>query len=249
MNNHDKSIPQILYKYRVCNNFLENMLSKGEIFFPGVCELEDPNEKASFIFTQGTTIKDKNNQIIYLTPQERKIYFLEIIKSDKNERHGILSLCDSKREEKMWNEYAGDFSGVCVGFDWTGFGLYFAGSYPPVKNIPRGVIYQEALEIDAPHITPEQWLEIFITKLPKYAYEREYRMFYRKGAYAHQAIRHSIKEIILGYKIEPEKIELIRKLISDLPNVKIYMAYLINKQVEIKPFQLISSRTNGILIS
>lgn len=229
-----KNIPKILYKYRPFNEFAKRMLSKGEIYFAIINQLKDQNER-KFRFTNGAWV-NLNNQPNCLNPEQYTQYILETIRAGELEQHGIFSLCESKLEKRMYEEYADNFKGICIGFDWDAFGLFFDGSCPPVRNFPRKVIYQPLVEIQTLHPTPNQYIEIFTSKLPQYSYEKEYRMFYKKGILAMSTIRYAIKEIIFGHNIAPEQMLEIKDWIKDLRNVALYTTRLVGKKVQIDQY-------------
>lgn len=235
MKKYEINIPNILYKYRFFNEEAERILLNGEIYFATTNELNDPCEKF-FRFKNGEYINDINNQLRYLNPEQLTQHFLDAIRTGKNEPYGILSLCDSKEEIKMYKEYADEFKGLCIGFDWNRFGLMFAGSYPPQVNIPRRVTYQPLIEIETTHVPPETWLEIFTSKIPEYSHEKECRMFYTKGKLISNAIRHAIKEIVFGHHMPQEHILKIKNMIQDLRSVSLFKTKIIEDTVNIEPF-------------
>jgi hypothetical protein len=205
--------PKILYKYRAINKFCINMLSQGEIYFATVSELDDKDE-CSFRFTTGNYHVNDNNEFVYADAQERTDYILNHTKRYKN--RGILSLCESSQEIKMWELYANNFNGICIGFDWEQFGLLFDGSYPPVKNFPKKVIYHELFKQPHRYNSPDDWINIFTQKSRKFAHEKEWRMFYKAGSYSHPNVRMAIREIIFGCDVSKECEKLIRELVADL---------------------------------
>ncbi len=239
MKKYELNIPKILYKYRdLKSGHAEKILSNGEIYFATTNQLADHKEKASFVMSKGAWVNDENNSLVYLSPEESKNRLMKAVRAGPHEPYGILSLCESREELLMHEQYADNFQGICIGFDWDKFNLYFAGSYPPVRNIPRCVIYQETTEIDAAHVTPEQWLEIFCSKLPKYSYEKECRLFYTKGKHVSEFVRQAIKEIIFGYKVSLDKILQVKALVGDLSGISFYIAQKIDNKVQIKNLNL-----------
>lgn len=224
-----ENIPKILYKYRnFRENFVEKMLLNGEIYFATTNELTDFNEKSAFVLSKGSWVNDENNSLVFLNPEQYKEYLMKLVKAGKSETYGILSLCDSKKEVNMYRDYADDFNGICIGFDWDKFDLFFHGSHPPIKNRPRRVIYGETIKIDSDHITPEKLLEIYCRKLKKYSYEKEYRIFYSKGKFTDKSVRYAIREIVFGYKVSNNRILEIKNLVSDLTEIDFFIARLIN---------------------
>lgn len=239
MKKYELDIPKILYKYRdLKSGHAEKILSNGEIYFATTDQLADHKEKASFVLSKGAWVNDKKNSLVYLSPEENKNRLMKVVRAGQHEPYGILSLCESREELLMHEQYADNFQGICIGFDWGKFNLSFAGSYPPVRNIPRRVIYQKPIEIDATHITPEQWLEIFCSKLPEYSYEKEYRLFYTKGKHASQLVRQAIKEIIFGYKVSLDEILRVKGLVGDLSGINFFIAQKINNKIQIKNLNL-----------
>ena len=238
--------PNILYKYRSYNDNAKRILSNGEIYFATSDELNDPLERF-FLFKNGTyhtvtkndllnlqTIKQKRlDNGSYLVQLDSANYTKHVSEKIKQrEKHGIFSLCDSKLSIPMFAHYADGFKGICIGFDWKNFNLLFAGSHPPQLNIPRRVTYLT----NPPEIggTPDEWLNVFTTKSLDFEWESEWRMFYNKGKLSSVNIRHAIKEIIIGHNISKDHIAEIRKLISDLNGVSLFITEPIIGKFELR---------------
>ena len=231
----NSDIPKILYKYRPFNELSKKLLSKGEVYFATTNELKDPLEKF-FTFKNGSWIVDKNNKNVYLNSQQYTERMLKITRAGKNEAFGILSLCGSNKQLKMYEEYADNFKGICVGLDWAEFNLFFVGSHPLEKNVPRKVIYQPPIEIEEKYIKPGMLLEIFTTKSLDFLHEKEYRMFYTKGKLFIN--RPAIKEIIFGKNILFEQMLQVREWVKDLSGINFFIATpLFNEnKVQIEPY-------------
>lgn len=222
--------PPILYKYRELNDFTKALLKNGELYFATTKELNDPFEKF-FTFNSGTyhTLTAAEARALGHEPNARGTYKLTAIEytqymhngMTRNERYGILSLCEVNNSLPMYSHYAAGFKGICIGFDWEAFDLYFAGSHPKVKNFPRKVIYQtDPPELDRQ--TQEEWIRVITTKSEDFVFEREWRMFYDKGVISSEdqpAIRRAIRQITFGHATTEEQRHEVMNLTQDLEDV------------------------------
>jgi hypothetical protein len=222
MRNEKIQPPKMLYKYRQINEFSKKILLEGEIYFATTNELKDPLEK-SFSFTNGSWVVDENNKRVYLSPEQYTQRLLNSVRKGGGEPYGILSFCESKKEIQMYKEYADDFKGICIGFDWEIFGLTFPGSCPLEKNIPRKVIYQSPIKIEKEYIPPQKWIEIFTTKSIDFSYEKEWRMFYTKGKFSSDNVRYAIREIVFGHNVSQEHILQVKEWIKDLDGINLFI--------------------------
>lgn len=232
-------IPPTLYKYREPNTNTTRLLKDGELYFSSTDGFEDKNEKSCFKFTQAVYITDKNNTVRKITPEENKQRYLKSLKSGKTELYGVLSLCESPTEDPMWQQYGGDGHGLCIGFEWDKIEQNHFGSWPPVKNKPSKVRYvDEPLVITARYVTMTQWIEIYNTKYLEYAFEKEWRMFYKTGKFIHESVRHAISEIVFGYNMSNAMILEIINLVKDLPEIKFFKAQKLGDVIQLKALEL-----------
>lgn len=245
--------PNILYKYREFqstqsdssnNDFLKSLLTEGELYFSTSLELNDQFErffawsgKDFHILTEkeinqanlnplSSTQQSNRSYLVKLTPADCVKYFLFHMK--KQEAYGIYCLSKHRDSIPMYSLYADGFKGLCIGFDWKQFDLKFAGSSPPVQNMPRKVSYEtEPLKIKG---RPDEWLRVFTTKSSHFAWEQEeWRIFYKKGTLRKEDIniktnvRNSIREIIFGHEISEENKNKTKEWVKDLRHIKFFI--------------------------
>lgn len=219
-NNPVLNIPPVLYKYRsIESEFTDRILSDGQIYFCPPEELNDPceyffkfkQEVGGTYYTNTTyaeldalqiteyKIKQKHQNgsiMIEMTSEQKSIYFYRHL--IKHNTRGIFSLCSTNDAFLMYSFYGNGFKGMCIGFEWEKFDLEFDGSYPPQKNLPRQLQYS-----DAPPLivgTPDEWLTTFTTKSCQFAFESEWRMFYKKGCLQSDKVKKAIRSITFGHK-------------------------------------------------
>lgn len=219
-NNSTSSIPPVLYKYRSIESERTNrILSHGEIYFCPPERLNDPceyffkfkQEQGEIYYTNttyaeldtlqvtGYDIKHMNPNgsiMIGMSPDQKAIYFHRYLL--RHNSRGIFSLCSANDAFLMHSFYGNGFKGICIGFEWEKFELEFDGSDPQQINLPRKIQYS-----DTPPLvvgTPDEWLTTFTTKSCQFAFESEWRMFYRKGVLQSDKIKKAIKSITFGHK-------------------------------------------------
>lgn len=233
---NSSAIPDVLYKYREINEYALSMLSKGELYFAHIKELDDPNEQTYFQYTFGTHHVNRDNQIEWLCEKEQTKLMSNAIRGD--DRYGIFSLCSSRQEKRMYEEYAKNFAGICIGFDWNNFGLFVPNSYPPetIGIKPLKVKYADPIKIN--YGERADWIEVMTTKATTFSYEKEYRIIYNRGACSSKKIRESIREIVFGYNVSAQKAIEIKSLVSDLNDVNFYKAILEKDTVKILPINI-----------
>lgn len=225
--------PKILYKYREpFTEYLIHLLSYSQLYFSTTDQLNDPCERF-FTYTQPDWMPLTEDELKFLKIEKtpKGSYHLSIDQRNalmywhmKNRKeYGIFSLSKSNNSIAMFSHYAKGHTGLCIGFDWEGFELTFAGS--DQKNIPHKISYKETpLEIHGIHGTPEDWQKVIRTKYTGFSFEEEYRIFYTKGPWLSPTVRTSIREIVFGYKSSREYREYIARLLSDLKDVKYLVA-------------------------
>jgi hypothetical protein len=155
----------------------------------------------------------------------------------------ILALSGNCHGSAMWAHYSEKHTGVCIGFDSEH--EFFRGSEFRLWPL-KPVAYRSA----APAYSPNNPERAFLTKAIEWAYEEEYRMIcdlrdHRESAliddgvnfilWPHQhrsktlgvlvKVPHdAIKEIIVGYRADPNLIEWVKNRSREL-QVRPYQAY------------------------
>jgi len=190
-------IPEILYKYRDWeDNNNKRFITEREVYVAPPCSFTDEkdckNPKRYDLLDKKQTIlfglklsRTKNPN--YTRQQHRnearkfektgllrdKKYIADYWKkeeADYNLRLGILSLTDSPCLEKMWNSYANNSTGFCIGYNSKVlFNLFHSGG---------AVIYEDELPI----ILPEPLMPFYEANFKRlyfkekiWNYEKEYR--------------------------------------------------------------------------
>jgi hypothetical protein len=179
------------------------------------------NEKAIEKLVKDDIEKAKN---IYRDEEALK-KFQEKSLIDVIDHYGILSLTTDKKNDKMWEEYAGNYKGFCVGIDQS-FLLEQhnnIGQFGPVKylekikeiNIEKSLVYRS--------------IERFYSKYTKYEFEKEFRLvktFFEKKDSSDPERFISVdnkyyKEIILGKCMNEKNKSEIRAIAKKFPNLTI----------------------------
>lgn len=162
-----------------------------------------------------------------LMKDERRIRQIENDIFDKfNSKAGVLSLTEDPLNEYMWDNYADNNKGFCIGLDTDVVinNLNVFGSCGPVqyyKELPLRSLFFDKKEGEPAFFDAFQ-------KLDKWRFEKEYRVFLFKERPLEEQERRikipkeSIVEVILGVKIpKKDKVEIL-SFRKDFPVAKFY---------------------------
>ena len=244
---NDIDVPEIIYKYRSAT--IENHLrfiKNREVFMAAPSMFLDPKDckittrydlmtdeeafrftmKLSKIknphFTQLQHIQDSAKWVREGKFKDPKLYEAQMLyfNQEYDKRRGVLSLTANPCLEKMWQEYAENSTGICIGYNAK---ILF-------KHLGGGgeVVYVDDLPIIKPSPIMDEMEAFHKTvyfKERKWDYEQEYRtikFFPNPATISDRQIkipREAFNCIILGENInnEDEIVELIKKHIGDVP--------------------------------
>lgn len=136
---------KILYKYKPWNQYTENILEKGELYFPSVKQLNDPYEGfVPYKFEESELTSDNLFMVMYkiakinnpdwsdtklhefvyenqkgdlLRNEEHLRKEAEVMRDRIDSTYGIMSLTSKRDDFLMWSYYANSHNGICIGFD------------------------------------------------------------------------------------------------------------------------------------
>jgi len=245
----EMDLPQVLYKYRSWNNHHhKKILTNNEIYMASPGDFED--EFDCKVPIRYDLLTDKEIYLKYynsskkenphLRRHQHKMFAREwqskglmrdkerLAELDKyffkifNATVGILSLSSIPDNHKMWNVYADQQNGFCVGFDTIkllNLSEYFGGG--------GQVAYYDDLPIilDSDPDGKRYSFQIY-SKLMKWKFENEYRLikYNIKNRYV-TLPQYVYKEIILGSRVEePLKSEITSLCKVKFPDAKILHA-------------------------
>jgi hypothetical protein len=266
VNFDEVELPNTLYKYR--NWSKENnreIISKREVFFAPPASFPDPFDckipkrwdllsyndivnKYYNLSLQRNIRFSKYEHIEYAVDwaNNTAINHPEFVQkhqqqefNEYSEHTGVLSLTEFADSLPMWEMYAKDHTGFCVGFnpsimlkDLGGGG----GKVRYLKDLP--IIYPEPKH----SFSVQAFLQVF-SKLEKWVFEQEYRVYKFKPytLKAHDRIvsipAEAYKEVIIGALMSTESVDcLINSFPAELEHVIVKRAYIENGKIVIKPF-------------
>lgn len=247
----EMNLPVILYKYRDWNNPKhKRVLTENELYLSSPADFEDEFDcKVPIRYDLLTEhdiynkylLESKKNNTTFSRQQHRQFARdwakKGLLKDQKrikeidneffekfNQVFGVLSLTAIPDNAEMWEKYAADHSGFCVGFHTIPLlklSQYFGGG--------GEVSYSEELPIIKAFdlIEKKNHLQIF-SKLNKWEFEKEYRLtkFNIQNRQAQIPIE-IFSQIILGAKISiPFRTKIISIVNNKFPQAKIYQALL-----------------------
>lgn len=184
----------------------------------------EEHSKYAMEWTQKTPIKNPE----YLA-QSKVVQF-----DNFDKRIGVLSLTAYNDEVPMWNKYANDGKGICVGFDSSALFKIIKGrgpvNYPPegLPDILVGDSYEEQIR------------KRIFSKEPKWQFEKEYRAYGFSWDPLSLRQRQLIlpancyRQIILGWAItDKDRRDIASICAVQLPLVVVRQAVINGQKVEI----------------
>lgn len=243
------NLPPVLYKYRSFSNPNHiKILTENSVYFAPPNSFEDPLDcRPPEVLPDGSVIWQHFWNISLkdypdLSTETRLVYTEELIRNspisdpDKIEGllnslfqdycrcHGVLSLTADPNNEAMWNKYADNHQGFCVGFDSGKIAMISGGGGPVTycDELPKILIWLDDLATE--HVK-----RVFY-KEKKWEFEKEYRLHrvWSLDALNNDVNRNvslpdgSIVSIICGRNMPAENIANIRKILLHChPNASI----------------------------
>jgi len=209
----------------------------------GVNPFFDPHNEN--IDLHNAEIEEQNRQLQRLNRQLGEgIDLLERFRSDV----GVLSLTRDPTNVVMWAHYAENSSGVCIGIDSAH--SFFVDYCPAEAEFTRhAALFQIAsvsYEIRRPNFSadsPSRYVrKAFFTKYQKWAYEEEVRLLRPIGESLTttpvpliELPLDTIREVIVGNRASDSTKELVGKLASDMPHVRLLLAEVPKNEYAIRP--------------
>jgi hypothetical protein len=211
-------IPNLLYKY-VSPKRIDVLINK-RIRFTKPCFLNDP-----FEFRPGMPEAPGHFEAKIAKKREAAC-------EDESRNSCILSLAERRDLIPMWAHYADEHRGFVIGFD-TGSAFFSQAiadrKLRPVRYQQERVSLTRGLLPDQPSVKPDA---IFRTKSLDWAYEQEWRWVEccdpSQPIYLRPIPSDSIREVVLGYRIDPKTAEAILALksIADYEHVRLFRVVL-----------------------
>jgi len=194
--------PKMLFKYRDWENpFHKNILSKREIWFSHIDDLNDPLEFRQAIDDPTVGLSIKNAQI----------------RQQLGAKNGILSLSRKNNDPLSWAHYANNHFGFCVGFDTEQIWNDSKGILLPVIYDNRPLITPIAVQEG---ISTSQ--QLMAKKATDWEYEGEIRII-GKTVNDKLIIRETtIRQIIFGCRMNERNKDEIREICSDFSKISIF---------------------------
>lgn len=257
INFDEVEFPETLYKYRFLSKELHHsILTNREVFFSPPSGFEDPLDckiptrwdllsdediinyyfdDSSRVLPQNSSIEERmqfaihhanNNELRdekFIVQQQQKQF------AEYDNRIGVLSLTPFNNLSRLWEKYADQQKGFCIGFE----------PYYMLKGIGTGaglVVYHEELPVILPLYKMPFEMQMhhqMFGKLNKWSFEEEYRTFISKNGVLSKEERkktipaEAYKEIIIGAKMTDEDISKLKSVIPvELQHVQLKKAIL-----------------------
>lgn len=259
--------PRTLYKYREWGNSLhQDIIRNRELYLANPKSFEDKYDCHIPLDFESLTDKQiRKRYLVYskkinptFTLKQHKAFsdtwfkkgrLRDITECRKNESEyferfdkqvGVLSLTLNSTNHKMWEEYADEHKGFCIGFDFKQI-----RKEPNLVDSYGYVRYKKVLPSISPlvHQNPikevRTWYTQIFTKLKEWEFEKEYRIFkigYKKELSIFDrkinVPAYCFKEIILGANIEPHiKAEIIDIVKKKFSHISVFQASLNDKNI------------------
>lgn len=231
--------PKILYKFRVWNNpYHKKILEECSVYLSPPQDFEDKMDcNPAQIYPRGIDLFRHLMRFKEDVPFRQRVNFAlkwynvspmrypseiqklkEQLDKDFNEHFGVLSLTTDYLNNFLWEKYADNYKGFCVGFDWNRITSFIKGG-GEVKYVTHLPVIDFANDDDFTKIT-----KTIIFKEKKWEKEKEYRLFkiWRDGQKVIRNIKlpnDAIVQVILGKKMgEDDKKEIKAIVTQQYPN-------------------------------
>lgn len=233
------TIPKVLYKYRTWSNeYHKTILTENKVYLSSPRDFEDnldcnvpevfPSREELFSYFLSIS-KTKN---IHYTPQQHQYFAkhwsvnsplanpkqLEELVKEYNEKFndvfGVLSTTANSNREEMWEKYADNHKGLCIGFDTDLLSSVVGGGVP--------CIYVDKLPIVdfIRDNNDEKIIKKIVYKESKWEFEEEYRLTKMWSTKVSNDVRNiklpqnTIVEVILGKNMTDEHKKEIKEICS-----------------------------------
>lgn len=237
-------LPEIVYKYRNWNNkYHKSIINDFAFYFSAPSDFEDEHDcvnptrydllskderdkviKHNLDDSWDRRTRRKKEQEIRKNLSDKKHYHRWVKETKKliDERTAVLSLTYDCENKCMWNKYADNGSGFCIGIQLPDDESFW--------GIKGNVTYVDKLPIIKPvplMTLDEQHIYRIMYKEKKWSFEREVRLHsfrefpFKKNERVRRVSNQYVKEIIFGYNMtQDHKNEILRilqeKKFSDL---------------------------------
>lgn len=262
-----ENMPQILYKYKPCNDFTRKILTDGVIYMPSISELNDPFE-GSLPYV----IRINGRQPESLNPDEWLKFYLEqtekyytnktreeqiTIAQDFANNPPLLDPSNVEIEEKKTIEEVKKRFGVfSLTTEKNNFLMWshYANSHKGIcigfntdilfDTVDGGlcsIIYSNDFPIKDLYIEDiyTEHSRIIGTKGEFWEYENEYRLTKIDGKKVYKMPLSGIEEIILGVWISQEdKADILNIIDTNIPHCKVYETQLSKTKFELELIQI-----------
>lgn len=254
--------PQTLYKYRDWNSDLhKTIITEQTVFMSPPSLFDDKKELRNYkrydlmtdqqVYDKYMDISKKHH--LSYTRNQHRAYAREMTKhppfrnpkvlqqwqednfNEYDKKVGILSLTAYNDNLAMWNCYADNGNGFCVGFD-TSVLFKYMGAGCEVTYCPDGlpiINHDDSWEI-------HRWKEVY-NKEEKWSFEREYRVDtfkkedFRQGERSIKLPRECFTDIVFGWGMDATKRQVISAFCRGYElSVQYYEAVVIEERVIIK---------------
>lgn len=234
--------PPILYKYRVWDNpYHKKILEDCSVYLSPPKDFEDKMDcNPAQIYPRGIDLFRHLMRYKKGVPFLQRVKFAlewynispmryprEILKireqfdNDFNEHFGVLSLTTDYMNDYLWDRYADNHKGFCIGFDWNRITRFIRGG-GEVEYVTLLPVIDFANDDDYTKIA-----KTIIYKEKKWEKENEYRLF-KVWDYGQKVIRNiklprdAIVQIVLGKKMCIEYKNEIKAIVSkQYPETKV----------------------------
>jgi hypothetical protein len=232
-----------LYKYRAYNIHSLSILINRKVWFAKPDSFNDPfdckipfdhrlTSDEAMAYGRKIGMPEKNINAILNSKGEIQKGFIEewgttLKASDEEfEKMGVFTLSESSNNILLWSHYADGQRGFCIEFVRNPDNRL--GNY----ELTRRVQYSTDYPIINP--TKKDAFDLkFFTKASDWAYEREWRLVYDEGDVEELFPDVDISAIIFGLRMPESHREIIRRVTSDIVNIKYCQAVKVPNRFEL----------------
>ncbi len=226
--------PTLIGKYYSLKNvrFIHSVIVQSQLYFTNPSDFNDPFEMNPALY-RPKVFKPARLHVRRISPEAMKKIFekLWIEQQEKLKKWGVCCFAETLDDIVMWSHYSDNHQGLCLIFSTR---YKFFNGLNQVRYVPKRLqmpLFEKK--------NPSRLVELMISKLDLWSYEKEWRLFRRFRNYKYKYPKSALKGIIFGCRCAPEDRDLVFRLTQDR-RLKFYEARMSQYEykldiVEIQP--------------
>lgn len=187
------NLPPVLYRYMPMSIYAMSSIINNDVYMVSAAKMNDVFEGAAFGIESSAEVNRYEIQRI-----QDELF--------------LKSFSYAKDSNLMWSHYGDAHKGICIGYDFSKASREVRRHLYPVQYSDTRFSF-----MDAERIASHPFL--LLRKSTDWKYEKEFRLIYRKDELCGKTNLQldCISEITFGLRADPQQIEIVKRLIKNMP--------------------------------